>query len=157
MEFVYGIATSTEVAYYTYIYAKVPQEAYKAVTSYTRAAILTGRFGSGLLAQVLTSTGAMDYGELNYLSLASVVLCLVLSLSLPAAKTSVYFHRDDYERTSSVVDGGNLDDSALDEPGSGPKGRNVENFDEASDHGEIEQYQCPLTLVPWTTDVKPNK
>ena len=52
MEFCYGIATSTEVAYYTYIYAKVSSQYYQKVTSYTRSAILTGRFFSGMLAQV---------------------------------------------------------------------------------------------------------
>ncbi|CAL4077131.1 unnamed protein product, partial [Meganyctiphanes norvegica] len=51
MEFMFGVATSTEVAYYTYIYAKVSQEYYQRVTSYTRTAILVGRFASGLLAQ----------------------------------------------------------------------------------------------------------
>ena len=52
MEFMYGIATSTEVAYYTYIYAKVAGKYYQRVTSYTRAAILGGRFLSGVLSQV---------------------------------------------------------------------------------------------------------
>ena len=36
MQFTYGIATSTEVAYYTYIYAKVPKSDYQQVTSFTR-------------------------------------------------------------------------------------------------------------------------
>lgn len=52
MEFCYGIATSTEVAYFTYIYAQVSGVYYQRVTSFTRAALLTGRFMSGLLAQV---------------------------------------------------------------------------------------------------------
>lgn len=44
MEFMYGIATSTEVAYYTYMYAKVPKEKYKEVSSFARSAILFGKF-----------------------------------------------------------------------------------------------------------------
>ncbi len=36
MQFAYGVATSTEVAYYTYIYARVPATEYKRVSSFTR-------------------------------------------------------------------------------------------------------------------------
>ncbi len=93
MQFVYGIATSTEVAYYTYIYAKVSKDDYKKVSSFTRSAILTGRFLSGLLGQILDSTDAMSYRDLNYVSLGSVSFALLLSLFLPRVKTSIYFHR----------------------------------------------------------------
>ncbi len=47
MQVTYGIATSTEVAYYTYIYAKVERKYYQRVTSFTRASLLMGRFLSG--------------------------------------------------------------------------------------------------------------
>ena len=47
----YGLATSTEVAYYTYIYAKVDPRHFQKITSFTRTAILLGRFLSGTLAQ----------------------------------------------------------------------------------------------------------
>ncbi|XP_063868596.1 thiamine transporter 2-like [Scylla paramamosain] len=96
MEFMYGIATSTEVAYYTYIYAKVAGKFYQRVTSYTRAAILTGRFLSAVLSQVLTHTGAMSYHDLNYVSLASVSVAFILACLLPSVSTSVYFHRQQY-------------------------------------------------------------
>ena len=49
----YGLATSTEVAYYTYIYAKVDPRHFQKITSFTRVAILLGRFLSGSLAQAL--------------------------------------------------------------------------------------------------------
>ncbi|XP_076039803.1 thiamine transporter 1-like [Oratosquilla oratoria] len=93
MEFCYGIATSTEVAYYTYIYAKVPQEAYQKVTSFTRAAILIGRFVSGVLSQVLTSTGVMDYHSLNYISFTCMCLAFLIACFIPSVTTSIYFHR----------------------------------------------------------------
>lgn len=69
VEFAYGIATSTEVAYYTYIYAKVPSRFYQRVTSYTRVAILAGRFMSGVLSQVKYT----EYSSRYYLS----TLCLI--------------------------------------------------------------------------------
>ncbi len=52
MQVAYGVATATEVAYYTYIYAKVEPRHFQKITSYTRVAILMGRFLSGVLAQV---------------------------------------------------------------------------------------------------------
>ncbi|KAK3870342.1 hypothetical protein Pcinc_024420 [Petrolisthes cinctipes] len=96
MEFMYGIATSTEVAYYTYIYAKVAPKFFQRVTSYTRAAILAGRFMAGVLAQVLTTTKLMDYHTLNYISLANVSVSLFIACLLPPVPFSIYFHRQQY-------------------------------------------------------------
>lgn len=93
MEFCYGIVTATEVAYYTYIYAKVPKEHYKKATSFTRAATLFGKFLSGTLAQVLVSTNVLDYHQLNYISLADVSVACLLSFVLPSVATSIYFHK----------------------------------------------------------------
>lgn len=60
---------ATEVAYYTYIYAKVDKVHYMKVTSHTRAAIMVGRFVAGSLGQALVYTRLMDYLELNYITL----------------------------------------------------------------------------------------
>lgn len=61
---------ATEIAYYTYMYAKVPQERYQEVTGHARAAILTGRFLSGAIGQLLISFSVMNYRDLNYLTFA---------------------------------------------------------------------------------------
>lgn len=53
MQFFYGIATSTEVAYYAYIYSKVDEDKYQKVTSFTRAATLSAIFLSSITGQVL--------------------------------------------------------------------------------------------------------
>lgn len=60
---------ASEVAYYTYIYAKVSKDKYQRVTGYTRASLLSGRFIAGILAQILISFKLMDERELNYISL----------------------------------------------------------------------------------------
>lgn len=60
---------AAEVAYYTYIYAKVERDKYQLVTSQTRSAILAGRFLGSVIGQVMISTAVMDYRQLNYLSL----------------------------------------------------------------------------------------
>ena len=93
MQFSYGVATSMEIAYYTYIYAKVPKEDYLLVSSLTRGAVLIGKFLTGALAQLLTSLELCDYKALNYISLACVSIALALSFFLPKLKTSVYFHK----------------------------------------------------------------
>jgi thiamine transporter 2/3 len=70
MEVCYGFFMAAEVAYYTYIYAQVDREHYQQVTSHTRAAYLFGRALSGVVSQVLVSTGTLDYYQLNFISLA---------------------------------------------------------------------------------------
>ena len=108
----YGLATSTEVAYYTYIYAKVDPRHFQKITSFTRVAILLGRFLSGSLAQalnpkfvwgtlkqtliisqILTIFGGLDYRQLNFVSLSSVSAATVVAFALPPIEDTVYFHR----------------------------------------------------------------
>lgn len=93
MQFVYGIATASEIAYYTYIYSVVTGDVYQKVTSYTKAAILVGRFLSGFLSQILVSTNTMDYRQLNIISLTSVSISFVVAILLPASPSSIYFHK----------------------------------------------------------------
>ena len=112
MQFTYGIATSTEVAYYTYIYAKVPNEYYQKVTSFTRVAILLGRFVSGVSSQILVSgtrigLPSLDYRQLNFISLTSVSLATVVSFFLPKVNRTLYFHRNDPSKEQIVQPLGN--------------------------------------------------
>lgn len=69
VEVLYGTYMATEVAYYTYIYAKVEREKFQVVTGFTKSAILTGRFLAGVVAQLLVSFKLMNLRELNYISL----------------------------------------------------------------------------------------
>ncbi|XP_049530053.1 thiamine transporter 1-like [Anopheles darlingi] len=93
LELFYGTYCAAEVAYYSYIYAKVDREHYQKVTSHTRAAIYSGRFLAASLAQLLVHFEAMDYRQLNYLSLAGQISATIWALFLPSVKTSMYFHR----------------------------------------------------------------
>lgn len=68
MEFFYGLFLSAEVAYYTYIYAKVDKKHYQEVTGHTKAASLFGRCISGVVAQLVISFNVLDYHQLNYLT-----------------------------------------------------------------------------------------
>ncbi|XP_035712504.1 thiamine transporter 1 isoform X2 [Folsomia candida] len=96
VEVFYGIACSTEVAYYTYTYAKVEKDRYKKVTSHTSSALYAGKFVGGLLAQLLVTFQLMNYHQLTCLTLAFSILGFIATLFLPKVKSSIYFHR--YER-----------------------------------------------------------
>lgn len=72
MEFLYGLFLSAEVAYYTYIYAKVDKEHYQEVTGYTKAASLFGRSMSGVVAQLTASFNWLNYHQLNYITLGGI-------------------------------------------------------------------------------------
>lgn len=69
-KFFFGLFMSAEVAYYTYIYAKVDKEHYQEVTSHTKAASLFGRSMSGVVAQLTSSFDLLSYHQLNYLTLS---------------------------------------------------------------------------------------
>lgn len=91
-QFFYGTFMAAEVAYYTYIYAKVDREKYQIVTGHTRSAILVGKFLGGVLGQILVSFDLMDLRELNYVSLASQIASLLFALMLPSVTASLYFY-----------------------------------------------------------------
>ncbi|XP_077988016.1 thiamine transporter 2-like [Glandiceps talaboti] len=103
MQFVYGFATALEIAYYSYIYAVVSPEHYRKVTSYTRSAILMGDFIAAVLGQILVSLHVSTYDTLNYISLASVSVAFFISVFLPPAKKSVYFHRRKTSESAHTV------------------------------------------------------
>lgn len=89
----YGSFMAAEVAYYTYMYAKVNRENYQQVTGQTRSAILAGRFLASVLAQVMVSYSLLDLRELNYISFSAQIASLFFALILPSAETSLYFYR----------------------------------------------------------------
>ncbi|XP_002059225.3 thiamine transporter 1 [Drosophila virilis] len=88
----FGFFMAAEVAYYTYIYAKVDRARYQIVTGHTRAAILGGKFLGGIVAQLLVSTDCMNFRQLHYISLATQIISLPIALLLPSVPRSVYFY-----------------------------------------------------------------
>lgn len=84
----YGTFMATEVAYYTYIYAKVERSKYQMVTGHTRSAILGGRFLGAVFAQILITCQWMNYRQLNYLSFGCK-----RKFSTRVAHDCQYYHR----------------------------------------------------------------
>jgi len=96
----YGIGMSADVAYYTYIYAKVERENYKKVTSFIHSSCSLGNLTAALLAQLFVSAEILNIAQLNYLTFSSMLIALVLSLCLPSIPFSMYFFQRN--RDSSV-------------------------------------------------------
>ncbi|GAB1865589.1 Thiamine transporter 2 [Camponotus japonicus] len=93
LEFFHGLYLSTEVAYYTYIYAKVDKRHYQEVTSRTKAASLFGRSMAAIVAQLTTSFNLLDYHQLNYLTISANIFATIWAFFLPPVNQSIYFHR----------------------------------------------------------------
>uniref|UniRef100_A0A1B6CPJ0 Major facilitator superfamily (MFS) profile domain-containing protein n=2 Tax=Clastoptera arizonana TaxID=38151 RepID=A0A1B6CPJ0_9HEMI len=94
LEVFYGLFMAGEVAYYTYIYAKVDKEHFQAVTSFTRSAYLAGRAICGLVAQIIVTFNIATYMGLQWLTLGGLSLALFWAIFLPKVERSIYFHRD---------------------------------------------------------------
>lgn len=91
-QIIFGAFMAAEIAYYTYMYAKVDRSQYQKVTGHVRAAILTGRFSASFLGQVLYSFELMNTRELNYITLGAQALSLPLAIILPSVGVSLYFY-----------------------------------------------------------------
>uniref|UniRef100_A0A8C5K311 Solute carrier family 19, member 3 n=1 Tax=Jaculus jaculus TaxID=51337 RepID=A0A8C5K311_JACJA len=92
VEFVFGMVSATEVAYYAYIYSVVSPEHYQRVSGYCRSVTLVAYTTASVLAQLLVSLGNLSYFYLNVISLVSVSMAFLFSLFLPMPKKSMFFH-----------------------------------------------------------------
>ncbi|XP_025408125.1 folate transporter 1-like [Sipha flava] len=91
----FGFFYSSEVAFTTYLYAKVDDiRYYQKITSLVKASMLFGRFLSGLIAQTIVSTHLLNYIHLVYISIISTSFVTVWALFLPKVQHSLYFHRN---------------------------------------------------------------
>ncbi|XP_016983272.1 thiamine transporter 1 [Drosophila rhopaloa] len=117
LEVLYGTYMAAEVAYYTYIYAKVDKKYYPKVTSHTRAAMFAGKLISGITSQLMLYLELMNYKELNYITLATQIIAMLWAFSLPAVDKSLYFHREQLsigDQQTQLPGEGNLD--VVDQP-----------------------------------------
>ncbi|KAK6638808.1 hypothetical protein RUM43_007077 [Polyplax serrata] len=94
-QFFYGFMVASDVAYYSYMYAKVEKKYYQRATSITKAVILVGKASSGLASQALLHFHLMDYLELNYLTLGALTLSTCWAFFFPAVSHNDYnFHKE---------------------------------------------------------------
>ncbi|XP_010632285.1 thiamine transporter 1 isoform X1 [Fukomys damarensis] len=92
LEFFYGIATATEIAYYSYIYSVVDLGMYQKVTSYCRSATLVGFTVGSVLGQILVSVAGWSLFSLNVVSLTCVSVAFAVAWFLPMPQKSLFFH-----------------------------------------------------------------
>ncbi|XP_016057863.1 PREDICTED: thiamine transporter 1 [Miniopterus natalensis] len=92
LEFFYGIATATEIAYYSYIYSVVDLSRYQKVTSYSRTATLVGFTVGSVLGQILISVAGWSLFSLNVISLTCVSVAFAVAWFLPMPQKSLFFH-----------------------------------------------------------------
>ncbi|XP_045930232.1 solute carrier family 19 member 3b [Micropterus dolomieu] len=87
----YAVVTSTEVAYFSYIYSVIPVENYQRATGYLRSAMLAGYTIGASLGQVLVSLAGVDYFYINAITLGIVSLAFLISFWLPMPQRSLFF------------------------------------------------------------------
>ncbi|XP_029790850.1 thiamine transporter 1 isoform X1 [Suricata suricatta] len=104
LEFFYGIATATEIAYYSYIYSVVDLDMYQKVTSYCRSATLVGFTVGSILGQILISVAGWSLFSLNAISLTCVSVAFAVAWFLPMPQKSLFFHHvpSTYPRTNGI-------------------------------------------------------
>ncbi|XP_001364625.1 thiamine transporter 1 [Monodelphis domestica] len=98
LEFFYGIATATEIAYYSYIYSVVDLGMYQKVTSYCRSATLVGFTVGSVLGQILVSVAGWTLFSLIVISLTCGSIAFALAWFLPMPQKSLFFHHVDPAR-----------------------------------------------------------
>ncbi|KAM3857257.1 thiamine transporter 1 [Diretmus argenteus] len=93
LEFFYGLATATDVAYYSYIYSVVEPAQYQRVTGYCRSVTLFGSAAGSLAGQLLLSVARVPLLCLVVVTLAAAVVAFAAPWFLPMPSRSLFFHK----------------------------------------------------------------
>ncbi|XP_075998833.1 thiamine transporter 2 [Genypterus blacodes] len=93
MQFFYGVAMASEVAYFSYIYSVIDLDKYRKATSYIRSFQLLGYTVGCVLGQLFVSTNLMTYDYILVFTLVLITIALVSSCLLPMPRHSMFFHR----------------------------------------------------------------
>lgn len=93
LEFFFGLATASDVAYYSYIYSVVETAHYQRVTSYCRSITLFGSAAGSLMGQLLLSVAHVQLLHLVIITLTSAAVAFVVPWFLPMPTRSLFFHK----------------------------------------------------------------
>ncbi|VDM19208.1 unnamed protein product [Wuchereria bancrofti] len=83
---VFGTASASEIAFFSYIYSKSEKDQYQKLTSYSRAAVMSGRMISYLLAQAIILTRIGNYQFLQSTGFGIPCFVVILAAFLPNVK-----------------------------------------------------------------------
>ncbi|XP_060775017.1 thiamine transporter 1 [Neoarius graeffei] len=93
LEFFFGVATATEIAYYSYIYSVVEPASYQKVTGFCRSVTLLGLATGSLIGQILVSLAQFSLLNLSIITLSSSCLAFLAPCFLPMPSKSLFFHQ----------------------------------------------------------------
>lgn len=93
LEFFFGLATASDVAYYSYIYSVVEPAHYQRVTAFCRSITLFGSAAGSLTGQLLLSVAKTPLLHLVVITLASAAVAFLAPWFLPMPKRSLFFHK----------------------------------------------------------------
>ncbi|XP_008278003.1 thiamine transporter 1 [Stegastes partitus] len=93
LEFFFGLATASDVAYYSYIYSVVEPDQYQRVTGYCRSITLFGSAAGSLVGQLLLSVAKVQLLHLVIITLTSAAVAFFAPWFLPMPKRSLFFHK----------------------------------------------------------------
>ncbi|XP_048200560.1 thiamine transporter 2 [Perognathus longimembris pacificus] len=157
VEFVFGMVSATEVAYYAYIYSMVSPEHYQKVSGYCRSVTLVAYTAASVLAQLLVSLAHVSYFYLNVISLTSVSMALLVSLFLPMPKKSMFFHAKPNKEALEKPPGQDADLQGAQEGRKAPLQEPVTaaGYQESSQQGHPKPRNAVLrNLMQWFQDLK---
>ncbi|XP_029942387.1 thiamine transporter 1 isoform X1 [Salarias fasciatus] len=137
LEFFFGLATASDVAYYSYIYSVVDPAQYQRMTGFCRSATLFGSAAGCLIGQLLLSVAKAELLHLVFITLASAAVAFVAPWFLPMPKRSLFFHKSlgvasDEQRRSSKSSLEKLEDAEVKAP-LNTKSSSVSRSSEAAD------------------------
>uniref|UniRef100_H3DAG2 Solute carrier family 19 member 2 n=1 Tax=Tetraodon nigroviridis TaxID=99883 RepID=H3DAG2_TETNG len=93
MEVFFGVATASEVAYFSYIYSIVEPAQYQRVTSYCRSITLFGSAAGSVAGQLLLSVAKVQLSYLFIFTLVSAAVAFLAPWFLPMPRRSLFFHK----------------------------------------------------------------
>ncbi|KAI1705472.1 reduced folate carrier domain-containing protein [Ditylenchus destructor] len=111
MQILYGISTSADVAYQSYLYAVVDKQQYKKITSYVRSSTKVGKFLAYSIGQLLVSTGFGNLLLLHQITFAVFILLVPISLILPNVNKSKEEYEEEEASSEELQEKSEVEDS----------------------------------------------
>ncbi|XP_046891908.1 solute carrier family 19 member 3b [Hypomesus transpacificus] len=121
LQFNYAVVTSTDVAYFSYIYSVIPEARYQRATGYIRSAMLAGSTVGATLAQLLVSLAGVEYFYINTITLGIQSMSFFLSFWLPMPKQGMFFRGRTPDMGSKDQQGWAVEEASGAVSGAGPE------------------------------------
>jgi thiamine transporter 2/3 len=79
----YGVASASEIGFFSYIYGKLEKDQYQRLTSWTRAGTMAGRSFGYVASQIIILLQLGSYRTLNEIAFIMPCIVLVFALFMP--------------------------------------------------------------------------